>query len=181
MKHTIAIVITCTLVVLCICGFSFWIFHSSNTQTPSDQVPQQGNAPQQIETNYYMATIPVGFSITSNVETSNALERLKITAENPKTNIKIEITVGDTPNGGLGNLISYKTRINDPDTYTRQSFGGMPVDAITFHSSTKERYELTAFRTNGSLYSVITISGPANQQGQINIIMESFLDQWQWR
>lgn len=183
MKHTIAIVVVSVAIIVVISGLIFakiQPFKKHNIPAKTTQVSQSNNASKQLETDYFIALLPDGYTVTSNVEQANTAARLTVTAENPKTNIKITIVIGDIPSGGLSAVPAYSLRVNSPNDYTLQSFGGMPASAVTFYS-VKNGYELTAFWAHGSLYTMITISGPSSQQSQINILMEAFLDQWRWR
>lgn len=182
MKRIIAITAIVIISIVAVGVAIFW-FSSANFKTSITQNAPQPNQPvanQQLETNYFTATLPVGYEVVSNTEKESGTERLNITAKNTATDTTINIIVGDIPSGGLNGLKIYTDRSQNPEQYTNQSFSGMPTSAQTFYSRTNG-YELVAFWTYGSLYAAITISSPTAESGQINVTMQAFLDQWQWR
>lgn len=189
MKKTSTIVIALLVIIAIglIAIFLLWSRQPSKsniTPQPTQSAPNDtAAAPVKIDTAYFTTTLPAGFVVKTNTESStNTQQLVQIVAVQPKAQgQQIAITIGQLPADGLAGVSSFTLRSKNPSTYAPVEFGGMPADAKLFSSTNDAVYEITAFSTRSALYAAIASSGITANQTDTNKNLMSVLTDWTWR
>ena len=136
---------------------------------------------QKLETAYYTAILPAGYTIQSQNEpatTELLMETIAVgpNADSPTILISLHAVGGE----GLSDIPLYRQYASGSQG-ERVAFGGTPVAVETFTTKNTDSYEVIGFWRQGGIYAIIRANAKNNQNNPSNQIFAQIVSNWQWR
>ena len=153
--------------------------HVSNpSATRAVPTPQ----PVSLSSTYFSTTLPAGFTIKRQVESSNSDRLYSALALTPSAqDLQVAVTAAQLPSDGLAGVGDYHLRTSQADTYAPYTLPRAPNGSSVFRTRSGAS-AFTLFWPHGSIYVELAFSTSGGASlDQLVSAYEQVLSTWQWK
>lgn len=133
------------------------------------------------DTDYFSTSIPSFLQRKTATESDSAPVSGQYLFKHVQINIgdQLGITTGLLNGSSLPEVSGVKVRQSEPERYEQVARTNMPDGAIVFER--KDQYETAIFWQENGRYASVVVSGGGERRAQLEEIVSSVINNWQWR